>query len=117
MEVRNKEYVEKILKDYSEKETTKLDELKMLDKKAKQGANVFAYVFGTIGSLVLGFGMCVAMQVILEGLMWVGIIVGLIGILMVSINYPLYEKKLAKSKKKYANQILELSNELLNEDK
>ena len=115
MEVRNKEYVERILKDYSEKEVTKLEELKMLDKKAKKGANIFAYVFGIIGSLVLGFGMCVAMKVILAELMWVGILIGLVGILMVSLNYIIYTKMLSKSKKKYANEILELSNQLLDE--
>ena len=84
MNANEKKYVEKTLKSYEEKEVTKIDELRALDKKAKKGANVFAYVFGSIGSLVLGFGMCVAMQVILADLMVVGIIVGLVGIAMVS---------------------------------
>lgn len=114
MNANEKKYVEKTLKSYEEKEVTKIDELRALDKKAKKGANVFAYVFGSIGSLVLGFGMCVAMQVILADLMVVGIIVGLVGIAMVSSNYWLYQKLLLKGKKKYAEQIKNLSNELLN---
>ena len=114
MNANEKKYVEKTLKSYEEKEVTKLDELRALDKKAKKGANVFAYVFGSIGSLVLGFGMCVAMKVILADLMIVGIVVGLMGIAMVSGNYFIYEKLLEKGKRKYANQIKELSNELLN---
>ena len=114
LSLKEKRYIEKTVNSYKEKETSKLDELRALDKKAKKGANVFAYVFGSIGALVLGFGMCVAMKVILADLMVVGIIVGLVGIAMVSSNYWLYQKLLLKGKKKYAEQIKNLSNELLN---
>jgi len=107
-------YVEKTLKGYSDKPATKLDELKSLDKEARRGATVFAYVFGTIGALVLGFGMCVAMKVILEDLMLAGIIIGLIGIAMVGVNYSIYQKMLTNSKRKYKDRIEKLSKELLN---
>lgn len=113
MSTNEKLYVEKTLKSYQKKEITKIDELKALDKKAKQTPKVFAYVFGSIGSLVLGFGMCVAMQVILADLMWIGIIVGIIGIAMVVSNVYLYNYLLAKNKRKYAEQITKLSNEIL----
>lgn len=114
MNPQDKKYVERTLKQYETKEPSKLDELRALDKKAKRGANVFAYVFGSIGALVLGFGMCVAMQVILPDLMVLGIIVGLIGIAMVSFNYFIYKNLTEKGKSKYAEQIKSLSNELLN---
>ena len=114
MENQNKT-VKKIMEQYQEKEVTKLDELKALDKKAKKGANIFAYVFGVIGSLVLGTGMCIAMEVILEGYMLIGILVGLVGIAMVSLNYFIYKNKLQKSKNKYAQEIITKSKELLNE--
>lgn len=114
MKEQDKKYIEKIVSKYEKKETNKLSELKALDKKAKKGANLFAYIFGIIGSLVLGAGMCVAMQVILAEHMVLGIIVGMIGLLMVSINYFIYQSLLAKGKSKYASQILELSNGLLN---
>lgn len=115
MENKEKKYVEKVLKSYQEKEYTKLDQLKNLDKQVSKPAKIFAYTFGIIGSLVLGFGMCVAMKVILEELMVLGIIIGLIGIFMVSINYFLYQKILSSRKNKYAKEVLDLSNELLNE--
>ena len=115
MNANEKKYVEKTLKNYEEKEFTKLDELKTLDKKVRKGANVFSYVFGSVGALVLGFGMCVAMGIILEELMIAGIVVGLVGIAMVSLNYFIYKKMLASRKKKYAEQIKKLSAELLNE--
>lgn len=116
MNKNEKSYVENVLESYKEKGKTKIDELKALDKKAKLPANIFAYTFGIVGSLVLGFGMCIAMKVILKDLMILGIIIGLIGILMVSINYPIYQKILNNSKAKYKDQIKTLSNEILNEE-
>lgn len=116
MNKNEKTYIEKIVKDYSEKQTTKLDKLKTLDKKAKTPARIFAYTFGIIGSLVLGFGMSVAMKVILADKMILGIIVGIIGIAMVSVNYFIYQAILKKSKNKYANEIKKLSDEILHEE-
>lgn len=114
MQEQDKKYIEKMISKYDAKQTNKLTELKVLDKKAKKVANLFAYIFGIIGSLVLGIGMCVAMQVIFAEHMYLGIIIGMVGILMVIINYFIYQKLLVKGKNKYASQILELSNELLN---
>ena len=115
MSTNDKKYVEKVLNKYTEKKQTKLDELRELDKKATRPATLFASVFGILGSLVLGFGMCVAMEVILKGYMWLGIVVGLVGILMVSVNYLLYKGLLSKGKAKYSQQIKELTDELLAE--
>ena len=57
--------VQKIRTQYdSEKENTRLDELKRLDASVKLPANIFAYTYGGIGSLVLGAGMSLAMGVI-----------------------------------------------------
>lgn len=106
--------VEKIINSYTEKENTKLDELKALDSKVKKPAIVFAYVFGSISALLLGFGMCVAMQVILADLMWLGIVLGVLGIGLCLLTYPIYKKILASRKNKYREQILSISNELAN---
>lgn len=115
--------VQKIRTQYTEKEHTQLDELKALDKKVKKPANIFAYTFGTIGALVLGTGMSFAMNVIepgtyfgitiSENMMVPGIIIGLIGILMVSINYPVYKKLLGSRRNKYANDIIALSDKIM----
>ena len=114
MNLNEKEYVEKVLHSYEEKKVTKLDELRELDKKAKKGPMIFTYLFGAIGALILGFGMCVAMKVILADLMWLGIVIGIIGILMICFNYFIYVKLLNRSKQKYAMQIKALSDDLLN---
>ena len=60
--------VEKIRAQYEEKsaEEKKLDTLKKMDAEVKRPVNLFAYVFGTAGSLVMGTGMCLAMDVLGE---------------------------------------------------
>ena len=105
--------IEKIQNSYVEKKSSKLDELKALDKKAKRPTKIFAYTFGTIGALVLGTGMCLAMKVIGNS-MALGIIIGVIGIALTSVTYPIYKALSNKRKNKYSKQILELSSELLN---
>lgn len=108
-----KEAVEKIRHQYTGREESKLEELKKLDAKVKRPAKIFAYVFGILGALILGTGMCLAMKIIGD-LMPLGIIVGVVGIAMVSINYILYKAIVAAGKKKYSAQILSMSDELLN---
>ena len=105
--------IESIRASYTEKETTKLDELKALDKKVKRPAQVFAYVYGSLSSLVLGMGLCLAMKVIGDS-MALGIGIGLIGIALTFTTYPIFKAMLKKRKNKYAKQIFELSDSLLN---
>lgn len=104
---------QKIRTQYMEKESTELDELKALDAKVKRPANVFAYVFGIIGALVMGTGMSFAMGVIGDS-MTVGIVIGIVGILIVSINYPIYKAILGSRKAKYADKVIALSDKLMN---
>ena len=104
----------KIKESYCEKPFTKFDELRALDRKVKRPAKVFAYIFGTLGALVLGTGMCFAMKVIGD-LMALGIVVGCLGILMTAINYPIYKKILEKRKSKYSAKIISLSEEIIAE--
>lgn len=115
---KEKEVVKNIQEEYLTKpnEVTKLEELKRLDRKVKSPAEIFAYTYGVVGSLVLGLGMCLAMKVI-GNLMPLGIVIGILGIAMVSTTYPLYSKILSKRKNKFAEQIIAKSNELLNEEK
>lgn len=111
----DKIYAEAIANEYARKDTTKVVQLKKLDAKAKRPANIFAYTFGIVSSLVLGVGMCLAMKVIGDDStvsFGVGIGVGLLGILGASINYPIYKKMLEKGKKKYASDIIRLAKEI-----
>lgn len=78
-------------------------------QKAKRPAYAFAYSFGIVGTFLLGLGMCLSMKVVGNGsfpMLVLGIVIGLIGIVMISINYPLYSKILRIRKEKYASEIL-----------
>lgn len=111
--------VEKIRTQYTEKEITELDTLKALDKKVKKPANVFAYVFGSVGAIIMGAGMSLVMTDISEflnienSLLW-GIIIGIIGLFIAIINYPVYKKILTTRQNKYADEIISLSDKILN---
>ena len=111
--------VQKIRTQYTEKEHTQLDALKELDAKVTRPANVFAYIFGSIGAIIMGSGMSLVMTDIGSSIgvadnMAPGIIIGIVGMLMAIINYPLYKKLLASRRKKYADQIMELSEKIMN---
>ncbi len=111
----DKIYAEAIANEYSPKDTSKVVALKKLDHRAKAPANIFAYTFGIVMSLVLGTGMCLSMKVIGDGsagVMIAGIIIGIIGIIGVSVNYPFYKKLLSRGKNKYAFEIMQLAKEI-----
>ena len=112
--------VQKIRTQYTEKEHTRLDALKALDKKVKRPANVFAYLFGSISAMVMGSGMSLVMTDIAETVgipnpMISGIIIGVVGMLMAILNYPIYKGMLSSRRKKYANQIIALSEQIMKE--
>lgn len=116
MEILKRECVENIRSQYEpkSKQCTKMEQLLRLDKKVRRPALIFSYVFGSVGTLVLGTGMCLAMNII-ANMMALGVVVGLVGIAMVSANYFIYRAILAHRKKKYAQSVMQLSDELLNQ--
>ncbi len=110
--------VQKIRSQYTEKQFTQLDELKALDKKVKNPANVFAYIYGSVSAIIMGAGMSLVMTDIgatigISDPMFPGIAVGIVGLLLALTTYPLWKKILAGRRKKFAPQILELSQKLL----
>ena len=114
----DKIYAEAIANEYAVKDKRKVVQLKKLDAKAKRPAQTFGYAFGTIAALVFGVGMCISMKIIGDGSMMmtvVGVLVGLLGIVGVSVNYPIYKKMLEKGKKKYSADILYLAKEISEE--
>ena len=110
----DKIFAESIAKEYAPKDSSKIVALRKLDRKAKMPATIFTYTFGIISSLVLGTGMCFAMQVLGSGIigMVIGIIVGVIGMIGCGVNYPIYKKMLENGKKKYAYESVELAREI-----
>ena len=113
----DKIFAEAIANEYAPKNASKVMALKKLDRKAKLKANIFAYTFGTLMTLVLGVGMCLSMGVLGEGrlMMTVGIIVGVIGLIGVGVKYPNYRKLMENGKSKYAFDIIQLAKEISEE--
>ena len=117
--MKDKEFVvEKIRSQYTEQENTDLDALKALDAKVKRPANVFGYTYGSIGAVVMGAGMSLVMTDIgtkigLTATLVPGIAVCVVGMATVLSTYPIYKKILNSRKKKYAHQIMELSDRVM----
>ena len=110
--------VQKIRTQYTEKQHTELDELKALDAKVKKPANVFAYTYGSVSAVVMGAGMSLVMTEIgeiigLANAMVPGILIGIVGMGMALSTYPIYKKMLSARKKKYAPEILKLSEKIM----
>lgn len=110
--------VQKICTQYTEKQHTELDELKALDAKVKKPAHVFAYIYGSFSAIVMGAGMSLVMTDIgamigLSATMVPGIVIGIVGMGMALTTYPIYKKMLSNRKKKFAPQIMELSDRLM----
>ena len=111
--------VEKIRTQYVEKESSELDTLKALDSKVRKPANVFAYIFGSISAIIMGSGMSLIMTDIgntvgIGDPMLLGIVIGIAGMFMALINYPIYKKILGSRRKKYAKHIIALSDKIMN---
>lgn len=114
----DKIYAEQLANEYAPKDTSKVVALRKLDARAKLPATVFTYTFGILTSLVAGVGMCLSMKVIGSGtatMFVLGIIIGIIGLLGMGVNYPIYKKLLAKGKQKYAFDIMQLAKEISGE--
>ena len=109
----------KIREHYTEKQITDLDTLRELDAKVKRPASAFAYVFGSISAIIMGAGMSLVMTDIgatlgMESTMVPGIVIGIVGMIMALLNYPMYKGILGSRKKKYGAEILKLSDKIMN---
>ena len=112
--------VEGIRKKYLPQEENKLERLRKLHNSATQKAQTWAIVLGVIGALILGTGMSLAMTELATILgilgsyaMLIGIVVGLVGLTLVALAYPVYNRVLQKERRRIAPEILRLTEELL----
>lgn len=111
----DKIYAEQIANEYAPKDTSKVVALRKLDAKAKLPANIFTYTLGIISALIFGTGMCLSMGQIGSGTtasFVLGIIIGIVGMIGMGVNYPIYKRILENGKKKYAFEIIELAKEI-----
>ena len=109
--------IEAIRKKYLPKEESKMEQLRRLHAIPTQKAQAASLAVGVIGALIMGTGMSLAMTDIgaaLGGLaMVIGIVIGIVGMVLVALAYPLYNRVLKKQREKIAPDILRLTDELM----
>ena len=118
---KEQEELQKIRSKYMPKEESKLDQLYRLDAHVTQRATVRSVTTGFVGALIMGCGMSLAMTDIGASIglgnlaMLVGILVGILGMALVGIAYPVYFHVLKKERAKISTEILRLTDELMNQ--
>ena len=109
--------VEAIRKKYLPREEDKMEQLRKLHAIPTQKAQAASIAMGVIGALIMGTGMSLAMTDIGAALgsfaMILGIVIGLVGMMLVALAYPIFNRVLKKEREKIAPEILRLSDELL----
>lgn len=119
---KEQEEIKAIRKKYAVQEQTedKMAQLRRLDAGVTQKAQAVSLVFGVVGALILGMGMSLAMTDIgkmvglLGGMaMLVGILIGIVGIVLISVAYPIYNSIIKKEREKIAPEIIRLTDELM----
>ena len=104
--------IENIRKKYAPQEEDKMERLRKLDNSVTSKASTLALIVGILGTLALGLGMSCAM--VFEGVWFIpGIVIGVIGIAILSLAYPLYNRTVKTEREKIAPQILALTDELM----
>jgi len=119
---KEQEEIKAIRKKYAtpEEAEDKMAQLRRLDAGVTQKAQAVSLVFGVIGALILGMGMSLAMTDIgkiiglLGGMaMLIGILIGIVGIVLISVAYPIYNSIIKKEREKIAPEIIRLTDELM----
>ena len=109
--------IEAIRKEYLPKEEDKMEQLRRLHSIPTRKAQAASIAIGVLGTLILGTGMSLCMTDLGAALghlaMVIGILVGLLGLVMVALAYPVYNIVLRKERQRIAPEILRLSDELL----
>ncbi len=87
-----------------------MEQLNKLDSKVKLPGKVIAGIMGTGGALLLGAGMS---NIMVWDSMQTGLIMGIPGIIIALLSYPVYSQITSRRKKKYADEVFLLSDQLM----
>ena len=104
--------IETIRRQYKVEEKAQggVERLRTLHSKVVGTATAISLAFGVGGTLIFGGGMALALE--FDKLV-VGIILSVIGAIPMALAYPMYKRVLDDGKRKYGDEILRLSEELL----
>ena len=114
---RRQQEVEEIRKAYLPKEEDKMEQLRRLHAIPARKAQAVSLAVGVVGALILGTGMSLCMTDLGAGLgniaLIFGILIGLAGVVLVAVAYPVFKHILKKEREKIAPEILRMTDELL----
>ncbi len=112
---KEREEIESIRNRYVENNlgSDKLNRIRKLDSLVNNTPMIIALSLGVIGSLIFGLGMTFFLYWT-ESFFW-GFPFAIIGTIMMVISYPIYKRVHKELKDKYKEEIIELSNSLLEE--
>ena len=117
---KQQEEINKIRNKYVEQKENKMEQLRRLDASVTSKATMKSLIVGIIGTLILGMGMSLIMTNLNEFLnltkelsMILGLVLGIIGIGLVGIAYPVYTTTLKNERKRIAPEIIRLTDELM----
>lgn len=109
---KEQEELKRIRSKYLPKEENKLDLLKRLDAQVTLKATMSSIIAGVIGTLILGIGMCCCL-VWADTVFALGIVIGIIGISILALAYPMYNRIISKERERIAPEILRLTEDLM----
>jgi len=92
----------------------KLDKLRRLDGKVKNIPVCISLIFGVLGTLIFGLGLTMVLE---WGIITWGVACGAVGLCLAGLAYFSHEFVKNYLTNKYSEEIIEISNEILNEDK
>lgn len=107
---KEQEEVKRIREKYVPQQEDKMERLRSLDRGVTKKGTVLSLIVGVIGSLVMGTGMCCAM---LWEMFVIGIAVGVVGMVLIAVAYPIYTSVTKKEREKIAPEIIRLTDELM----
>ena len=119
---REQEEIKKIRKKYAEDsartDESSIERLRRLDASVTKKGTVASIIVGVISSIVMGAGMSLIMTdlgAFLPGMLslFIGIAVGVVGIVGVALAYPIYKAITKKERERIAPEVLRISEELL----
>lgn len=109
---KEQEEIKNIRKKYAAPEEDKMEQLRKLDAGVTQKGTTAGLIWGVIGTLLLGIGMSCCM--VWQNIWFIpGIIVGVIGLIIISAAYPVYNHVIKREREKIAPEILRLTDELM----
>ena len=119
---REQEEIKRIRKKYAEDsartDESSIERLRRLDASVTKKGTTVSLIVGTLGSILMGSGMSLVMTdlgAFLPGMLslFIGIAVGVVGIVGVALAYPIYKAITKKERERIAPEVLRITEELL----